>query len=736
MSASEVTSYRFGPFRLDPAERLLYCQGQPVSLTPKAAETLIVLVTRHGRLVTKDDILREVWPDVVVEENNLAQHISMLRRTLAQAGGDVPFIETVPKRGYRFVASVMEDRDPSPAGAAAAAAVAAPALPVAPAVGDAPRASRRAGWMMAVSVGAIVVAIGFGAYLAFGPPDSTPPSDATPPSSSPQRLAVLPFVNLGPADSAYLADGTVEELTSRLAAIGGLGVISTTSTREYDRTGKTLRRIGADLGAAYIIEGSVRRDDGESGFVRIVPRMIRVADDVTVWTHQYDVKLSDVESAHADMARRIGEALQTDVAISGPSREARPFADPEAYLAYLRGVSAFQQSQSDTSLQALAQRELAFAVERDPQAALAWSWLAKVYSAAYAAGALRTPEIRDAAHRAANRAIALAPELPDAHLAMARVLMGDGDDDGALRELALARRTRLTLEGIRIEAWVRQHRGEWPQSLALYMQGFELDPAAFSDLIGVQYLHCRDYPNAARYLAIARAANRSAATVPEAWLRFSDGGDIAAAREILEPALALKSPDARVRGLLARYEWFDGRYERALSLIGDMEPPGAWLPANFRFPAAIAMGQVYESMGQADRARAHFTEALASLLPAASRRPDDYQVHAGIGLAAAGLRRADLAVHHGRRAVEILPVSEDAVAAPVLVYVLATIHARLGQHAEAFATLDRMVESPGFYSERWIERDPWFASLRADPAFPAHLERWRRQKGAELEAMR
>ena len=106
MSALDVTSYRFGPFRLVPRERLLYCQGEPVPLTPKALETLCVLVERHGRLVTKDDLLREVWPDVVVEENNLAQHISMLRRTLAQAGGDGPFIETVPKRGYRFVAPV------------------------------------------------------------------------------------------------------------------------------------------------------------------------------------------------------------------------------------------------------------------------------------------------------------------------------------------------------------------------------------------------------------------------------------------------------------------------------------------------------------------------------------------------------------------------------------------------------------------------------------------------------
>jgi DNA-binding winged helix-turn-helix (wHTH) protein/TolB-like protein/Tfp pilus assembly protein PilF len=732
MSAPERTSFRFGPFRLDPRERLLYCLEQPVPLTPKAVETLIVLVTRHGRLVTKDDILREVWPDVVVEENNLAQHISMLRRTLAQPGSEVQFIETVPKRGYRFVAPVIEEHDSPPLGAAVAP-VATPARPAPSPGAAAPWAFRRVGWILAVSVGAsVVVAIGFGGYLGVGRHD--PPSRGeAPASNAPRRLAVLPFVNLGPADSAYLADGTVEELTSRLASIGDLGVISTTSTREYDRAGKTLRRIGADLGAAYVIEGSVRRDEGAGELVRIIPRMVRVADDVTIWTHQYVVKLSDVEGAHADMARRIGEALQADAAISVRSAETRPFADPEAYLAYLRGVSAFQQSQSDTSLQALARRELEFAVERDPQAALAWSWLSKVYSAAYDSGALRTPAIREAAVRAANRAIALAPDLPEARLARARVLLIDRDVAGALRELTLARQARPTLEGIRIEAWVRQRRGEWAQSLALFMKGFELDPAAISDLIGVHYLHRRDYVNAERYLAIARAASRPAATVPEAWLRFSDGGDLAAAREILEPALALKPPDARVRGLLARYEWFDGRYERALALIGDMEPPGAWLPANFRFPAGVAMGQVYESMGQTARAQTHFSEALKSLT--ASLRPDDYQAHAGIGLAAAGLRQADLAVHHGRRAVEILPASEDAVAAPVLLYVLATIHARLGQHAEAFATLDRMFDAPGFYSERWIERDPWFASMRADPAFPVHFERWKRQKGAALQAM-
>jgi DNA-binding winged helix-turn-helix (wHTH) protein/TolB-like protein/Tfp pilus assembly protein PilF len=723
-----MTSYRFGPFTLVPREGLLHCQGEPVSLTPKALETLRVLVERHGRLVTKDHLLHEVWPDVVVEENNLAQHISTLRRTLAQAGADARFIETVPKRGYRFVAPVEEIRELD----SVAAPADAPSAGLAPSPEPGPlhpfMIPVRARWVLVAAV-AIVTLTGFGWYSRTAVSEPAPREETPVEGSTPRRLAVLPFVNLGPADSRYLADGTVEELTTRLATLEDLGVISTTSTREYDRRGKTVRRIGADLGAAYVIEGSVRRDGQNDELVRIIPRMIRVADDVTVWTHQYDVKLSEVESAHADMTRRIGDALQAEAATAGPTLTARPFADSEAYLAYLRGVSAFQESQSDTSLQALARRELEFAVARDPQAALAWSWLAKVYAAQYNAGAQRIPEIRIAAQRAAKTAIALAPELPEAHLAMARLLGGDE----ALRELELARRARPTLEGIRTEAWLREGRGEWAQALALFMKGFELEPAAISDLIGVHYLHLRDYPNAARFLAISRAANQSAATVPEAWLRFSQTGDIAGARDILEPALALKTPDARVRGLLARYEWFDGRYERALALIQQMDAAGAWLPANFRFPAAIAMGQVAESMGQRDRAREYFANALKTLQAAEAQRPDDYQIHAGIGLAAAGLRRADLAVRHGRRAVELLPVSKNAVAAPVLVYLLSTIHARLGQHAEAFATLDRMFAAPSFYSVRWIERDPWFASLRSDPAYVTYRDRWVLRNADALE---
>jgi tetratricopeptide (TPR) repeat protein len=251
--------------------------------------------------------------------------------------------------------------------------------------------------------------------------------------------------------------------------------------------------------------------------------------------------------------------------------------------------------------------------------------------------------------------------------------------------------------------------------------------------IAVHYLYLRQYPEAARFIAIAKAGNRTSAAVPEAWTRFSESGDVAAARRVLELAFRARSPaDSRVRGLLERLEWFDGRHRRALELIEGMDSAGAWLPPDFRFPASVAAGQVYESMGRREDAAKSYAAAVADLLRRQRSAPEDYQIEAALGLAAAGLGRASEAVRHGERAVELLPVTRDAAAGPLYLYVLAQIHARLGQPAAAFATLDRMFSVPGFYNEHWVQRDPGFTSLRSDPAFRRYVDRWSSQKGDAL----
>src|SRR4029077_13740581 len=211
--------YRFGSFRLDAVERVLLRDGQPITLAPKDLETLLVLVQRAGHIVEKEELLEKVWPGVFVEEGNLARHIFNLRQVLGDTADGRKYIETIPKRGYRFVAAVHEDSEP-----------AAPPLPSqqashhVPSTVPVPPGQKRSPWvwplaLLVLTVTAILVA------RHFWPPQNPSPQKA--------MLAVLPFVNLsGDAHEDYFADGLTEEMIAQLGQLqpAQLGVIARTST--------------------------------------------------------------------------------------------------------------------------------------------------------------------------------------------------------------------------------------------------------------------------------------------------------------------------------------------------------------------------------------------------------------------------------------------------------------------------------------------------------------------------
>jgi tetratricopeptide (TPR) repeat protein len=463
--------------------------------------------------------------------------------------------------------------------------------------------------------------------------------------------------------------------------------------------------------------------------------LIRVADDTTVWTHQYDAGLSDLFAVQADIAHQITSALE--VALDARERlavEARPTEDFDAYFAYLRGIVAFRQGFSDTSNQAAARTAFEEAVARDPEFALAWSWLSRVYEVQYASGAARTTEVRQAAHRAAETAVALQPGLPEAHLALAEALAVDGDMAGAGRELDLARIGLPNSPDLwQLRGFVEQSKGRWLEARTALMRAFDLDPASNANWVAVHYLHMRQFDDARRFVDIAKAANHSAAAVPDAWIHVTERGDIATARAVLESALEARSPgDARVRGLLAHLEWFDGRHDRALELIAGMDAAGGWLPPNFRFPASLAAGQVLDVTGRTREARENYAAAMAELKGRRTIDLGDHKIEAGLALAAAGLGRRTEALAHATRAVDLVPPSTRAADWPLYAYLLARVQSRVGDYDAAFATLEELFTRPGFYSEHWVIRDPWFAPLRSHPSFEARLQRWASQKGDVL----
>jgi len=397
--------YCFGPFRLDPAERLLLRGQVPVRLSPKAFGALTLLVENRGHLLEKDELLKQVWPDTFVEESNLAQHISLLRKALQEGEAGARYIETVPRRGYRFVAEVQEiDGRSSQADRPAAAPVADPA----PAAGFwNPR------WF---ALGGVVVL----ALLLIEARSLWHPGPATP---APIRsLAVLPLQNLsGDASQEYFADGMTEALITDLARIPDLRVISRTSVMRYKDSHKSLPQIGQELGVEALVEGAVVRSGTR---VRITAQLVRAASDQHIWAESYERDLADLVALQGEVSRSIAGQIERQIS---PHRfvqlASSRKASPQAQEDYLKGRYFWNQRTRAGYLKAIEYFQQA--ATADPQFAPAYAGLADAYALLGSLPDTTIPRetAMPKAKDAALTALRLDDSLADAHTSLAFVEM-------------------------------------------------------------------------------------------------------------------------------------------------------------------------------------------------------------------------------------------------------------------------------------------------------------------------
>jgi adenylate cyclase len=359
-------AYEFGEFCVDVTQRLLRsrAEGEPVPLTTKAFETLLYLVEHRGELVDKAALMKAVWPNVVVEENNLNQNISALRKALGEVPGEHRFILTVPGRGYRFVAEVkmMPATKPTP--------------PVAPA------------------------------------PVSTDSATLSAPRAS---IAVVPFANLtGDPSKEYLSDGMAEELIHVLCRIPGLKVPSRTSSFAYKGRQIDVRQIARDLGVATVLEGSVR-SAGER--IRVVAQLVNASTGFHVWSHSWDRQFGDLFKVQDELAGAIVRALglSANGSASGSLAQAPPTSDLEAYQLYLQGLSLRSRLSEQNLLRAIELFEQASARDPNFTRAVAAAITARGQLTSYGITAYRTLAETE---REASRALALDPGLAEAHVVL------------------------------------------------------------------------------------------------------------------------------------------------------------------------------------------------------------------------------------------------------------------------------------------------------------------------------
>ena len=396
MSLRAGQFYDFPPFRLDPTERVLLRDGKAVSLTPKALSVLLVMVQHHGHVVTKESLLKEVWPDTFVEEGNLAFNVSLLRRALGEAPNCVSYIETIPKRGYRFTApvEVVQHNSPTPA--------LNDSLAIQPA---AHRADRRKGWTLgAVAVVLVLVAL---SYLARQGQHSHN-------STTRAMLAVLPVQNLtGDPRGDYVSDGLTEEIISQLGTLNPprLGVIARTSSMAYKNTSKTVAQIGRDLQVDYVLESSLRQWGDR---VRISAQLIAVRDQTHVWTENYQSDRGDVLKLQSDVAKAIANEISFTLTPEQRTlaATARPI-DPHVHELCLMGRYEWNKRTEAGLRKAIEYFEQAIA--RDPQYAPAYAGLADAYAVLPYFSEAPADEAAPRARKAAERALQLDETIADAH---------------------------------------------------------------------------------------------------------------------------------------------------------------------------------------------------------------------------------------------------------------------------------------------------------------------------------
>jgi TolB-like protein/DNA-binding winged helix-turn-helix (wHTH) protein/Tfp pilus assembly protein PilF len=394
--------YFFGEFRLDAVQRGLFRKDELVSLTPKALETLLFLVERHGRIVDKKELMEAVWPDTFVEEVSLARNVSILRKILSENEEGQSYIETIPKRGYRFVAPVQQQAEGN---AQEERSV------FIRAEGKVPRVLRRSwrGWPGVVLL--LLVIAGGMWYWRRG----TTQNAMAPPRI---MLAVLPVQNLsGDAGREYVTDGLTEELIARLGAMNPdrLGIIARTSSMAYKGTPKTADQIGRELGVEYLLETSMR-PNGER--MRFTAQLIRARDQTHVWAQDYDESPSDVITMEDRVALSVIEHIRLELPPASQERLANAHpVDPAAHDFYLKGRYA----QSTRSKEGLAKSLEYFqeAIQRDPRNAQAYAGIAdslnleNFYGYSPGAGTIIN------AQTAAQKAIQLDNALAEGHAAMA-----------------------------------------------------------------------------------------------------------------------------------------------------------------------------------------------------------------------------------------------------------------------------------------------------------------------------
>jgi TolB-like protein len=537
--------WEFDCYRVDFARRLLLRGAELVQLPAKALDTLLVLIQRRAEVVTKEDLIKAVWPDAFVEEGNLSQSIHVLRRALGESVEEHRYIVTVPGRGYRFVADVREIPEIK---------------------GD--------------------------------------PASSLSASSLPSRvmLAVLPFEDISrQKDEEYFSDGLTEEMITQLGRMNPewLGVIARTSAMHYKDCDRTVQQIGCELGVSYVLEGSVRRVGRR---VRVTAQLIQVADQTHLWAESYDCELGNILALQNDVACAIADEIRIKLRPQERARlgKVRPV-NPEAYEAYLKGRYFWNKRTKEALEKSVPCFERA--IEKDPDYASAYAGLADSYCllANTAYGALPPKEAFSKARVATLKALEIDKTLAEAHASLAQLDLYEFDWLAAEREL---RRSIELNPGFAVaHHWYALYlsaKGRFKEALAEANRAYGLDPLSviINRDLGLIYYYARQPDRAIEQYRKTLELDPNFALAHQALGRaYLEMGMYTKGVEEIQLAVRLSGESVGMLAALAHAYGLAGKTEKARGILGDLTERSrrSYVP-----PTSIAV--IYAGLGEKENA--------------------------------------------------------------------------------------------------------------------------------------
>jgi TolB-like protein/Flp pilus assembly protein TadD len=583
----------------------------------------------------------------------------------------------------------------------------------------APRTHRRRNLIMLIAIGVVVSAVA-GFFL-------FPRASGR---NVEKSIAVMPFQSLSDEkENAYFADGIQDDILTNLAKIGDLKVISRMSAMSYRGDAvRNAREIGKALGVATLLEGSVRRVGNR---VRVSVQLIDANNDEHIWAEDYDRDLTDVFAIQTDLAQKIASALQAKLSPNEKARlDRRPTQNPEAYLLYVQAheyanrMDAFD----DTRLKAAPLFEQA--IKLDPNFALAFAGLSILESRIYHSFD-PAPGRREKARRNANEALRLQPDLPEGHLALGySYYYGDRDYDRALAEFEIARR------GLPNEAdaylaigAIQRRQGKWAESTVNLEKAATLDPKNMKVLKNLcfSYMAQRDFETADKILdrVIAASPQSVEARALKGFVAAQWKGDLSVAEKVFSSVPPETDPDGLMT--MGRF-WLlilQRKLPEALQVVQQFRGETLFNTTTARCPKAFLEGEIYRLQGDEVKARTALERARVVSEQLLREAPDDPARHGQHGLILAALGQKQEAIAEGKRAVELLPESQDAYDGPQATTALAQIYAETGEFDEAFRLLDHLLAIPTHgLTVPMLKLDPAWDPLRKDPRFQSLLDKY------------